>query len=73
MAFKDKLKFILNEIKVLTGLETEIICDDRNSVQFITDKRRSRVIDIDSINSTADLVLYSRLASLDLTKPAILI
>lgn len=70
MKFKDKLKFILNEIRILTGLDTEIICDDRNTVRFITDKRHSRVIDVNSINSLADLVLYSRLASLDLTKPA---
>lgn len=69
MPFKDKLRFIYNEIKVLTGIETEIICDDRSNIRFITDKRQSRNIDIQSINSISDLVLYSRLASLDLTKP----
>lgn len=70
MPYKDKLNFMTNEIRVLTGIDTEIICDDRSSVQFITDKRKSRQIDISSINSVQDLVLYSRLASLDLTKPA---
>ena len=70
MAFEDKLNFITNEIRILTGIDTEIICDDRHMVRFITDKRRSRQINIGSINSVQELILYSRLASLDLTKPA---
>lgn len=69
MSCNDKLKYILNEIRVLTGLETVIICDDRYNIRFITDKKRSRVINLNSINSISDLVMYSRLASLDLTKP----
>ena len=69
MPYKDKLNFMSNEIRVLTGINTKIICDDRNNIQFITDKRKSRRIDINGINSVQELVLYSRLASLDLTIP----
>ncbi len=69
MAYTDKLNYIYNEIICLTGIETEIICDDRYSVRFITDKRSSRSINVNSITSMNDLVLYARLASLDLTKP----
>lgn len=68
MCYKDKLNFILNEIRILTGLETEIICDDNNTVRFITDKNRSRRIDLRNINSNNDLVLFSRIVSLDLTR-----
>ena len=69
MPYKDKLKYIYNEIRALTGLDAKIICDDRFNVQFITDKRQSRNIDVTSINTIADLTLYARLASLDLTRP----
>ena len=69
MSYIDKLKFIFNEIRVITGMETEIICDAYNTYRFITDKRSTRQIDIGSINSTKELILYSRLACLDLTVP----
>jgi hypothetical protein len=71
MSYIDKIKFIFDEIRVLTGLEPEIICDDLNTYRFITDKNSSRRIDLRNINSNKDLVLYSRLISLDLTKPLI--
>ena len=70
MPYKDKLNYIQNEIRVLTGIDTEIICDDRQNIRFITDKKKSRRIDVSSINSVQELVLYSRLVSLDLTRPA---
>jgi hypothetical protein len=71
MSYIDKIKFIFDEIRVLTGLEPEIICDDLNTYRFITDKISSRRIDLRNINSNKDLVLYSRLISLDLTKPLV--
>ena len=70
MPYENKISFIHNEISVLTGLNTEIICDGPKSIQFITDKRKSRIIDVTDINSTQELIMYSRLASLDLTRPA---
>jgi hypothetical protein len=69
MSYIDKIKFIFNEIKVLTGLEPAIICYDNNTYNFVTGKRSSRRIDLRNINSSRDLILYSRLVSLDLTNP----
>lgn len=69
MSYKDKLMYIYNEIQIFTGLDTQIICDGPKLIQFITDKRKSRVIDVTSIKTIQDLALYSRLVSLDLTRP----
>lgn len=71
MGYKDKLRFIFNEIRILTGLEPEIMCDDCNTVRFNNNDKSSRRVDLHNLNSTNDLVLFARLVSLDLTKPVV--
>lgn len=66
----DKISLITNEIRILTGIDTDVLVSNNHQYQFITGRRYSRIVDVRNIKSFNDIILYSRLVSLDLTKPA---
>ena len=67
--FNDVIKYISTRLYDLSGLKTTVVSNNRRIVQFVTNNRSLRSINIYRITSLDELDAYTELIRQDLIRP----